>query len=82
MDAEPERQLADPPATWQEHWFDHRQLLQLYHSDEHCAIYLDPDVRRAGRSRRRPGDDERQHGGEKMMGAQVFDAPAGVDGDE
>ena len=47
MEAEPERQLADPPATWQEHWFDHRQLLQLYHSDEHCAIYLDPDVRRA-----------------------------------
>ena len=46
MDAEPGRQLADPPATWQEHWFDHRQLLRLYHSDEHCAIYLDPDVRR------------------------------------
>ena len=47
MEAEPERQLADPPATWQEHWFDHRQLLRLYHSDEHCAIYVDPDVRRA-----------------------------------
>ena len=47
MQAEPERELADPPATWQEHWFDHRQLLRLYHSDEHCAIYLDPDVRRA-----------------------------------
>jgi hypothetical protein len=42
VEAEPERQLADPPATWQEHWFDHRQLLRLYHSDEHCAIYLDP----------------------------------------
>ena len=38
-------QLADPPATWQEHWFDHRQLLRLYHSEEHCAIYLDPGVR-------------------------------------
>jgi hypothetical protein len=50
--AEPERQLADPPATWQEHWFDHRQLLRLYHSDEHCAIYVDPGVRRAD-------DDER-----------------------
>jgi hypothetical protein len=47
VEAEPERPLADPPATWQEHWFDHRQLLRLYHSDEHCAIYLDPDVRRA-----------------------------------
>jgi hypothetical protein len=45
--AESERPLADPPATWQEHWFDHRQLLRLYHSDEHCAIYADPDVRRA-----------------------------------
>jgi hypothetical protein len=45
VEAEPERQLADPPATWQEHWFDHRQLLRLYHSDEHCAIYVDPDVR-------------------------------------
>ena len=43
MEAESERQLADPPATWQEHWFDHRQLLRLYHSDEHCAIYTDPD---------------------------------------
>jgi hypothetical protein len=47
VEAEPERQLADPPATWQEHWFDHRQLLRLYHSDEHCAIYTDPDVRQA-----------------------------------
>ena len=47
MEAAPERQLADPPATWQEHWFDHRQLLRLYHSDEHCAIYTDPDVRQA-----------------------------------
>ena len=46
MEAEPGRQLADPPATWQEHWFDHRQLLRLYHSDGHCAIYVDPDVRR------------------------------------
>ena len=45
MEAESERPLADPPTTtWQEHWFDHRQLLRLYHSDEHCAIYADPDV--------------------------------------
>jgi len=47
VEAEPVRQLADPPATWQEHWFDHRQLLRLYHSDEHCAIYADSGVRRA-----------------------------------
>jgi hypothetical protein len=43
---EPARErLPDPPASWQEHWFDHRQLLQLYYSDDDCAIYLDPDVR-------------------------------------
>ena len=44
---EPARErLPDPPASWQEHWFDHRQLLELYHADDDCAIYLDPDVRR------------------------------------
>jgi len=36
--------LPRPADTWQEHWFDHRQLLKLYHDDEHCAVYLDPDV--------------------------------------
>jgi hypothetical protein len=36
-----------PPASWREHWFDHRQLLRLYHCDSDCAIYLDADVRRA-----------------------------------
>jgi hypothetical protein len=36
-----------PPESWQEHWFDHRQLLRLYFSDDDCAIYLDPDVRAA-----------------------------------
>jgi hypothetical protein len=44
---EPARErLPDPPASWQEHWFDHRQPLELYYSDDDCAIYLDPDVRR------------------------------------
>src|SRR5262249_15952931 len=38
---------ARPPASWREHWFEHRQLLQLYQSDSHCAIYLDADVSRA-----------------------------------
>lgn len=47
VESERERQAGDPPDTWQEHWFDHRQLLKLYDSDDHCAIYLDPDVRRA-----------------------------------
>jgi hypothetical protein len=45
VESERERQ-PDPPASWQEHWFDHRQLLELYYSDDDCAIYLDPDVRR------------------------------------
>ena len=45
MESERERQ-PDPPASWQEHWFDHRQLLELYYSDDDCAIYLDRDVRR------------------------------------
>jgi hypothetical protein len=44
VESERERQ-PDPSASWQEHWFDHRQLLQLYYSDDDCAIYLDPDVR-------------------------------------
>ena len=44
---EPGRELADPPGTWREHWFDHRQLLRLYRSDGHCAIYTDPGVRLA-----------------------------------
>ena len=46
MEAERERPAGSPPETWQEHWFDHRQLLQLYYSDDDCAIYLDRDVRR------------------------------------
>ena len=45
MESERERQ-PDPPASWQEHWFDHHQLLELYYSDDDCAIYLDPNVRR------------------------------------
>jgi hypothetical protein len=46
VESERER-LPEPPESWQEHWFDHRQLLRLYYSDGDCAIYLDPDVRRA-----------------------------------
>ena len=47
MEEERERRAGSPPDTWQEHWFDHRQLLRLHYSDGHCAIYLDPDVRQA-----------------------------------
>jgi hypothetical protein len=47
VEADQGRRPGEPPQTWQEHWFDHRQLLRLYHSDGDCAIYTDPDVRRA-----------------------------------
>ena len=47
MAAERGRGIAAPPDSWQEHWFDHRQLLRLYYTDDDCAIYLDPNVRRA-----------------------------------
>jgi hypothetical protein len=46
VEAEQVRRPGSPPDAWQEHWFDHRQLLQLYHDDDYCAIYLDPQVRR------------------------------------
>jgi hypothetical protein len=36
-----------PPPRWQEHWFDHCQLLQLYRDDGDCAIYLDAAVNRS-----------------------------------
>jgi hypothetical protein len=39
--------LEAPPATWQEHWFEHDQLLDLYAYDDHVAIYFDADVDRA-----------------------------------
>jgi hypothetical protein len=44
IDAEP---LPPPPATWQEHWFEHDQLLELMAYDDHAAIYVDADVDRA-----------------------------------
>ena len=34
----------DPPATWQEHWFDHRELLRLHDFNDEVAIYYDDDV--------------------------------------
>lgn len=33
-----------PPATWQEHWFEHNQLLQLKFYDTSVAVYFDNDV--------------------------------------
>ena len=42
-DAEP---LPPPPTTWQEHWFEHDQLLELLAYDDHAAVYVDADVDR------------------------------------
>ena len=33
-----------PPATWQEHWFEHKQLLKRVYTDADVAIYFDGDV--------------------------------------
>lgn len=32
------------PEKWQEHWFEHKQLVHLVYSDEHLALYFDKDV--------------------------------------
>ncbi|WP_216848935.1 discoidin domain-containing protein [Pedobacter sp. L105] len=40
------RALAEPPATWQEHWFEHVQLLNKVFSDTSVAVYFDNDVSR------------------------------------
>ncbi|MDQ3815766.1 MAG: basic secretory family protein [Armatimonadota bacterium] len=37
-----------PPETWQEHWFEHRQLLKRVEHNEDVAIYFDDDVQRPG----------------------------------
>ena len=36
-----------PPATWQEHWFDHTQLLSRVYYDNDLALYYDNDVNRS-----------------------------------
>jgi len=33
-----------PPATWQEHWFEHNQLLSRVFYDNDLALYFDNDV--------------------------------------
>jgi len=33
-----------PPSTWQEHWFEHNQLLTLKFYDNDVAVYYDNDV--------------------------------------
>ncbi|WP_293306842.1 hypothetical protein [Pedobacter sp. UBA5917] len=36
--------LAEPPLTWQEHWFDHVQVLQRFYHDTSIVVYHDNDV--------------------------------------
>jgi hypothetical protein len=36
--------LAPPPTTWQEHWFEHVQLLNRVFYDTSVAVYYDTDV--------------------------------------
>ncbi len=36
--------LAAPAATWQEHWFEHNQLVKLQYYDDQVAVYFDADM--------------------------------------
>lgn len=36
--------LEAPPATWQEHWFEHNQLVKLRYYDDQVAVYYDDDM--------------------------------------
>ncbi|SEL73482.1 hypothetical protein SAMN05444354_10840 [Stigmatella aurantiaca] len=36
-----------PPATWQEHWFEHNQVVTRVFQDNDVAIYFDKDVDRS-----------------------------------
>jgi len=38
------RTLTPAPGNWQEHWFEHIQLLQLKYADTSVAVYFDNDV--------------------------------------
>lgn len=39
--------LAAPPQTWQEHWFEHNQLLNRTYYNDDVAVYFDADMDRA-----------------------------------
>ncbi len=36
--------LAAPSATWQEHWFEHNQLVTLVYYNDDVAVYFDDDI--------------------------------------
>jgi hypothetical protein len=37
-----------PPKTWREHWFEHKQLLKLFASNNEVVIYVDDAMPRKG----------------------------------
>src|SRR4051812_28323889 len=39
-----ERKNDDPPFTWQEHWFEHKQLVKRVYYDDNVAVYYDDAV--------------------------------------
>lgn len=42
--------LPAPPETWQEHWFEHNQLVKLGYYNDDVAVYFDDDINRANAS--------------------------------
>ena len=44
MDSNTTHTTSAPPSTWQEHWFEHNQLLQRKFYDTSVAVYFDKDV--------------------------------------
>ncbi len=45
--ADSKQSLQPPPATWQEHWLGHNQLLTCVYSDADVAVYYDKDMNRS-----------------------------------
>ncbi|SHN43765.1 T9SS type A sorting domain-containing protein [Chitinophaga sp. CF418] len=43
----PQRAQAQTPATWQEHWFEHNQVVSRVFLDNDLALYYDNDVSRS-----------------------------------
>jgi len=41
-----EQKLPAPPETWQEHWFEHNQLVKRVYYNDEVAMYYDDDMPR------------------------------------
>lgn len=42
--------LSAPPATWQEHWFEHNQVVKLVYYNDDVAVYFDDDINKTNAS--------------------------------